>query len=42
MIEALKIIRALNPSVPLVAGNIVTAEGVKDLIDAGADIIKLA
>ncbi len=41
MIEALKIIRALNPSVPLVAGNIVTAEGVKDLIDAGADIIKV-
>ncbi len=41
MIEALRIIRALNPSVPLVAGNIVTAEGVKDLIDAGADIIKV-
>ena len=41
MIEALKIIRALNPSVPLVAGNIVTADGVKDLIDAGADIIKV-
>jgi IMP dehydrogenase len=41
MIDALKIIRTLNPSVPLVAGNIVTAEGVKDLIDAGADIIKV-
>ena len=41
MIEALKVIRALNPKVPLVAGNIVTADGVKDLIDAGADIIKV-
>ena len=41
MIEALKTIRALNPKVPLVAGNIVTAEGVKDLIEAGADIIKV-
>jgi len=41
MIEALKVIRALDPKVPLVAGNIVTADGVKDLIDAGADIIKV-
>jgi IMP dehydrogenase len=41
MIDALRIIRTLNPSVPLVAGNIVTADGVKDLIDAGADIIKV-
>ena len=41
MIEALKVIRALDPKVPIVAGNIVTAAGVKDLIDAGADIIKV-
>jgi IMP dehydrogenase len=41
MIDALKIIRTLNPSVPLVAGNIVTADGIKDLVDAGADIIKV-
>jgi IMP dehydrogenase len=41
MIEALKIIRALNPSIPIVAGNVVTAEGTRDLIAAGADIVKV-
>jgi IMP dehydrogenase len=41
MIEALKAIRALNPGVPIVAGNVVTAEGTRDLIAAGADIIKV-
>jgi IMP dehydrogenase len=41
MIEALKAIRSLNPSIPIVAGNVVTAEGVKDLIEAGADIVKV-
>jgi IMP dehydrogenase len=41
MIEALKVIRALNPQVPIVAGNVVTAEGTRDLIEAGADIIKV-
>ena len=41
MIEALKIIRSLNPNIPIVAGNVVTAEGTRDLIAAGADIIKV-
>jgi len=41
MIEALKTIRALSPRVPIVAGNVVTAEGTRDLIEAGADIIKV-
>jgi IMP dehydrogenase len=41
MIEALKLIRALKPSVPIVAGNVVTAEGTKALIEAGADIVKV-
>jgi IMP dehydrogenase len=41
MIEALKVIKALNPKVPIVAGNVVTAEGTKELIEAGADIIKV-
>ena len=41
MIEALKTIKALNPKVPIVAGNVVTASGTKELIDAGADIIKV-
>jgi IMP dehydrogenase len=41
MIEALKLIRALSPKIPLVAGNVVAAAGTKDLIEAGADIIKV-
>lgn len=41
MIEALRAIRALDPVVPVVAGNIVSAEGTRDLIEAGADIIKV-
>jgi len=41
MIEALKLIRALKPNIPIVAGNVVTAEGTKALIDAGADIVKV-
>ncbi|MFX4292170.1 GuaB1 family IMP dehydrogenase-related protein [Streptomyces bohaiensis] len=41
MIAALAAVRSLNPSVPVVAGNIVSAEGVRDLVEAGADIIKV-
>jgi IMP dehydrogenase len=41
MIEALKAIRALKPNIPIVAGNVVTAEGTKALIEAGADIVKV-
>ncbi|MFC9459802.1 GuaB1 family IMP dehydrogenase-related protein [Streptomyces sp. NPDC056637] len=41
MISAIKAVRGLDPQVPIVAGNIVAAEGVKDLIEAGADIIKV-
>jgi IMP dehydrogenase len=41
MIEALKAIRAINPKVPIVAGNVVTADGVRELIEAGADIVKV-
>jgi IMP dehydrogenase len=41
MIEALKTIKALNPNLPIVAGNVVTADGTKELINAGADIIKV-
>jgi IMP dehydrogenase len=41
MIEALKLIRSLDPKIPIVAGNVVTAEGVRDLVEAGADIIKV-
>ncbi|MEV1046583.1 GuaB1 family IMP dehydrogenase-related protein [Streptomyces sp. NPDC049916] len=41
MISAVRAVRALDPRVPVVAGNIVSAEGVRDLIEAGADIIKV-
>jgi IMP dehydrogenase len=41
MIAALLAIRALSPEIPVVAGNVVTADGVADLVAAGADIVKV-
>jgi IMP dehydrogenase len=41
MLDALKAVRGLDPAVPIVAGNVVTADGARDLIDAGADIVKV-
>jgi IMP dehydrogenase len=41
MIWALRAVRALDPAVPVVAGNVVTAAGVADLVAAGADIVKV-
>lgn len=41
MIGALRAVRALDPAVPVAAGNVVTAEGVRDLVEAGADIVKV-
>jgi len=41
MIEVLKAIRSIVKEIPIVAGNVVTAEGVRDLAAAGADIIKV-
>ena len=41
MVEALKTIKSLNVNVPIVAGNVVTAAGTKELIEAGADIVKV-
>ena len=41
MIEALRLVRKLDPSVPVAAGNVVSAEGVRDLVEAGADIVKV-
>jgi IMP dehydrogenase len=41
MLGALRAVRALSPSVPVVAGNVVTAGGVADLVEAGADIVKV-
>ena len=41
MFDALAAVRALDPQVPVVAGNIVSAEGTRELIEAGADIVKV-
>jgi IMP dehydrogenase len=41
MIEALRLVRKVNPAVPVAAGNVVSAEGVRDLVGAGADIVKV-
>jgi len=41
MLEALRAVRALDPQVPVVAGNVVSAAGTRDLIEAGADIVKV-
>jgi IMP dehydrogenase len=41
MIRAIEAVRAATPSVPIVAGNVVTRDGTRDLINAGADIIKV-
>ncbi|HWM00915.1 MAG TPA: GuaB1 family IMP dehydrogenase-related protein [Actinophytocola sp.] len=41
MLAALKAVRSAGPEVPVVAGNVVTAAGVRDLVDAGADVIKV-
>ena len=41
MLEAIRAVRALDPGVPVCAGNVVSAEGTRDLLDAGADIVKV-
>lgn len=41
MLDALAEVRAQRPGVPVVAGNVVTTAGVTDLLDAGADVVKV-
>ncbi|HUG83939.1 MAG TPA: GuaB1 family IMP dehydrogenase-related protein [Euzebya sp.] len=41
MLQVLQAVRALDPQVPVVAGNVVTAQGTRDLLAAGADIVKV-
>ncbi|HEX8439858.1 GuaB1 family IMP dehydrogenase-related protein [Archangium sp.] len=41
MLEVVEMIRGLSPSVPVMAGNVVTREGTRDLISAGADLVKV-
>ena len=41
MLDALGVVRDLSPDVPVVAGNVVTADGTRELLAAGADIVKV-
>ena len=40
-LRAIEEVRAVAPDAPIVAGNVVTAEGTRDLINAGADVVKV-
>jgi IMP dehydrogenase len=41
MLDALQAVRACRPTVPVVAGNVVSAQGTRDLLAAGADVVKV-
>lgn len=41
VLETVKKIKKLHPSVPVMAGNIATIKGVRAMIDAGADCVKI-
>ena len=41
IIECVKRIKALYPDIQLIAGNVATAEATRDLIEAGADCVKV-
>ncbi|MEY3589082.1 MAG: inosine-5-monophosphate dehydrogenase [Actinomycetota bacterium] len=41
MLRAIEAVRAAAPRTPIVAGNVVTHDGTRDLINAGADVIKV-
>ncbi len=40
-IEAVRAVRSVAGRTPVVAGNVVTAQGTRDLIEAGADVVKV-
>ncbi|MFM9083660.1 MAG: GuaB1 family IMP dehydrogenase-related protein [Actinomycetota bacterium] len=41
MLRAIEAVRKVAPDTKIVAGNVVTASGTRDLIEAGADIVKV-
>lgn len=41
MLDAIKVVSSLDLGLPLAAGNVVSAEGTRDLINAGASIVKV-
>ncbi len=40
-LRAIEAVRAAQPDAKIVAGNVVTADGTRDLIEAGADVVKV-
>ena len=41
MIRAIEAVRKAAPGTPVVAGNVVTSQGTRDLVNAGADVVKV-
>jgi IMP dehydrogenase len=41
VLKAIERIKTAEPEMPVIAGNVVTAEGTRDLIEAGADAVKV-
>jgi IMP dehydrogenase len=41
MLEILAAVREVAADIPIAAGNVVSADGVRDLVEAGADIVKV-
>jgi IMP dehydrogenase len=41
VLDTVERVKSAYPHLPLVAGNVVTAEGTRDLISAGADVVKV-
>ena len=41
MLRAIEAVRKAAPGAPIVAGNVVTGDGTRDLINAGADVVKV-
>lgn len=41
MLDALDAVRSARPAVPVVAGNVVSAQGTRELLAAGADVVKV-
>ena len=41
VLSTVKQVKLTYPDLPLIAGNVVTAEGTRDLIEAGADVVKV-
>ncbi len=41
VLEAIRAIRSAYTELPILAGNVVTAQGVADLVEAGADVVKV-